>query len=1066
MPKPLVIVESPAKAKTLGRFLGNKYRVEASYGHIRDLPESAAEVPKEIKPKEWGRLGVDVDSDFTPYYVVPNDKKKQVAHLKAAIKDASELLLATDPDREGESISWHLKEVLKPRIPVRRIVFHEITEDAVNEALKSPLSVDDNLVRAQESRRILDRLYGYTLSPLLWKKVQTGLSAGRVQSVAVRLIVEREEERRAFRTGVYWDLEARLQADGREFIAALARVGDERVATGKDFDPQTGVLKNPKARLLDEGAATRLVDAIQGNVPWTVSSVEQKPGVERPAPPFTTSTLTQEASRKLGFSTERTMQAAQRLFQGVDIGNGDMEGLITYHRTDSTTLSDKAIAESARVIRGMFGGEYYDGPRRYQTKVKNAQEAHEAIRPTDFRLAPSELQGVLDPDDLKLYELIWKRTMASQMVDARVLRTSVEFTAKGPGGEDVVLTASGKAIEFAGFRRAYVEGSDDPAAELEEQEAILPQMAEGDRVDRRGTAIALLAVDPKRHETTPPARFTEASLIKELERLGIGRPSTYAPTIATIVRRGYVFRQGKALVPSFTAFAVTKLLREHFGDFVEVGFTAEMEEDLDEISRGEREWVEFLREFYYGNKKKQHRGLLPAVEEGAEKADYPLLDLGTDPDGGEAVRVRIGRFGPFVQVGEGGPGRTASLPDDVAPADLSVEKAMELVRAKAEGPRTLGVDPATGQNVYVMNGRFGWYVQLGETPDAGKRAKGKGAVEKPKRASLQAGMTESTVTLDEALKLLSLPRVVGLHPDDNEPILTNFGRFGPYVKHNDEFRSLESDEDVFGVSFDAALALLRAPKVSRRRGQAPKKTLRELRKDDATLKVLAGRYGPYVTDGTTNASIPRGSDPETLTFSAQETASFLGEANVRHDLNAYLATLPATVRARTLADLIAFNREHADVELALFGQDLFERAEATGGLDEAWRAARETSLRLAGPEGIDRLLRVHGVAALVGPTRPAAWLIDAVHGDQSPGGGGAGSLAAVAGYPHLTVPMGQVRGLPVGLSFIGAKWSDALILSLGYAYEQASNARIDPLFLDSIEASDEIAPHLRPTRRP
>src|SRR6266545_1476078 len=459
MAKPLVIVESPAKAKTLGRFLGAKYRVEASYGHIRDLPESAAEVPKEIKEKEWGRLGVDVDSDFKPYYVVPSDKRKQVAHLKTAVKDASELLLATDPDREGEAISWHLTQVLKPKVPVHRIVFHEITEDAVREALEHPGTVNEDLVRAQESRRILDRLYGYTLSPLLWKKVQTGLSAGRVQSVAVRLIVEREEERRAFHTAVYWDLEATLKGEGREFVATLARINDQRIATGKDFDAKTGELKNPNARLLDEGAAGTLADAIRGNVPWTITSVEQKPGVERPAPPFTTSTLTQEASRKLGFSTERTMQSAQRLFQGVETGNGEMEGLITYHRTDSTTLSDKAIQESARVITAMFGAEYYDAPRKYQTKVKNAQEAHEAIRPTDFRLAPSQLERVLDGDDLKVYDLIWKRTMASQMVDARVLRTTVEISAKGPSttlgtgpGNDVaVLTASGKAIEFAGF---------------------------------------------------------------------------------------------------------------------------------------------------------------------------------------------------------------------------------------------------------------------------------------------------------------------------------------------------------------------------------------------------------------------------------------------------------------------------------------------------------------------------------------------------------------------------------------------------------------------------------------
>ena len=861
---PLVIVESPAKAKTLGRFLGAKYRVEASYGHIRDLPESAAEVPKEIKEKEWGRLGVDVESDFRPYYVVPNDKKKQVAHLRAAVKDASELLLATDPDREGEAISWHLAQVLKPTIPIRRIVFHEITEDAVKEALEHPGVVNEDLVRAQESRRILDRLYGYTLSPVLWKKVQTGLSAGRVQSVAVRLIVEREEERRAFRQSVYWDLEARLKGEGREFVATLARINDQRIASGKDFDPKTGELKNQAVRLLDEAATGSLVEAMRANVPWAITSLEQKPGVERPAPPFTTSTLTQEASRKLGFSTERTMQVAQRLFQGVDTGNGEMEGLITYHRTDSTTLSDKALQESARVIREMFGAEYYDAPRRYQTKVKNAQEAHEAIRPTDFRLAPSQLEKILEGDELKVYELVWKCTMASQMVDARVLRTTMEISAKGSGGDVAVLTASGKAIEFAGFRRAYVEGSDDPAAELEEQETILPQCKVGDLIHQDGSTgasgpITLLDTEPKRHETTPPARFTEASLIKELERLGIGRPSTYAPTIATIVRRGYVFRQGKALVPSFTAFAVTKLLRDHFGDFVETDFTAEMEDDLDEISRGERESIEFLREFYYGNKKKKHRGLLGAVLQGAEKADYPVLELGGESPDGEPVRVRIGRFGPFVQVGDGGPGRTASLPDDMPPADLTVERALELVRVKAEGPRTLGVDPATGMNVYVMNGRYGAYVQLGETLE-GKKA------EKPKRGSLQAGTTESTVTLQEALKLLSLPRVVGLHPDDNEPIVTNFGRFGPYVKHKDEFRSLESEDDVFSISFDAALALMRAPKVSRRRQATQKKMLRELTNEGTIIRLLAGRYGPYVTDGTTNASLPKSTNPESLTF--------------------------------------------------------------------------------------------------------------------------------------------------------------------------------------------------------
>ena len=478
----------------------------------------------EIKEKDWGRLGVDVDSDFTPYYVVPNDKKKQVAHLKAAVKDASELLLATDPDREGEAISWHLTQVLKPKIPVRRIVFHEITEEAVKQALEHPGTVNEDLVRAQESRRILDRLYGYTLSPVLWKKVQTGLSAGRVQSVAVRLIVEREEERRAFRTSTYWDIEANLRGEGREFVATLVRVNDQRVASGKDFDSATGALKNRTVRLLDEVAAGTLVEGVRTNVPWTITGVEQKPGVERPAPPFTTSTLTQEASRKLGFSTERTMQVAQRLFQGVDVGNGEMEGLISYHRTDSTTLSDKALEESARVIQAMFGADYHDGPRRYQTRVKNAQEAHEAIRPTDFRRTPSQLEGVLESDELKVYELIWKRTMASQMVDARVLRTSVEISATVPGGDTAVFTAGGKAIEFAGFRRAYVEGSDDPAAELEEQEAILPQCKVGDRVDRDDRT----PITPGGGRSQAARDRASRALYRSLSHQGTGAPGNRA----------------------------------------------------------------------------------------------------------------------------------------------------------------------------------------------------------------------------------------------------------------------------------------------------------------------------------------------------------------------------------------------------------------------------------------------------------------------------------------------------------------------------------------------------------
>ena len=871
MAKPLVIVESPAKARTLERFLGKKYLVMASIGHVRDLPGKANEIPAAIREKPWGRIAVDVDGDFTPYYVVPSSKKPNVQKLKAALKDASELLLATDPDREGESISWHLTEVLKPKIPVKRIEFHEVTEDAVKEAIQHARSVNDNLVRAQESRRILDRLYGYTLSPVLWRMVQTGLSAGRVQSVAVRLIVEREEARRAFRTAAYWDVEARLRGDGREFAATLVRLGGARIASGKDFDSATGALKSQGVRHVDEGTARRIADEALRRLPWRVSAVEERPGTERPAPPFTTSTLTQEASRKLGFSTERTMQIAQRLFQGIELDTGEIEGLITYHRTDSTSLSDKAVTESARVIRELFGAEYYEGPRRYQTKVKNAQEAHEAIRPTDFRLAPQRLAGVLDPDDLKLYDLIWKRTMASQMPDARVRRTTLELSAELPGGETAVFTASGKTIEFAGFRRAYVEGSDDPQAELEDQETLLPECKVGDAVtgeDSTAAGIVLLALEPKRHETLPPARYTEAALIKELEQAGIGRPSTYASIIATVQQRGYVFRQGKALVPTFTAFAVTHLLRDHFTDYVDVGFTAEMEEVLDEISNGEQGWREFIRRFYRGDGK--HVGLAQVVKQ-SEDVDYPVVDVGEDAETGQVIRVRIGRYGPFLQRGEGGPGHTASLPEDVAPADLTVERAVELLKARAEGPKVLGEDPATGEQVYLMTGRYGAYVQLGETPE--KKVKG---AAKPKRASLLSGMDADSLTLETALQLLALPRELGTHPVSGQPITASQGRFGPYVKHGDEYRSLEESDDLLTIDLARALELFAAPKRSRRRQATARTVLRELGahpRSGAVIRLLAGRYGPYVTDGTTNASLPRGSDPAAI--STEEAVSLI-----------------------------------------------------------------------------------------------------------------------------------------------------------------------------------------------
>jgi DNA topoisomerase-1 len=870
MAKPLVIVESPAKAKTLSRFLGSKYRVEASFGHIRDLPERASEVPESIKDKSWGRMAVDVDGDFTPYYVIPADKKRHITQLKAALKDASEVFLATDPDREGESISWHLKEVLKPKVPVRRIVFHEITEDAVNEAIKDAHDVDENLVRAQESRRILDRLYGYTLSPVLWKKVQTGLSAGRVQSVAVRLIVEREEERRRFKSASFWDLDARLQRDGREFTATLVRLGNDRLASGKDFDPATGALKDDKVRLLKQQDAVTLAQTLQQRLPWAVTNVEERPTTQRPAPPFTTSTLQQEANRKLGFSADRTMSVAQRLFQGLEIGGGEIEGLITYHRTDSTTLSQKALGEAERYIKSEFGDTYYSGPRQYQTKVRNAQEAHEAIRPTDFRQTPAKLAGVLDSDEVRLYELIWKRTIASQMADARLLRTTVEITATTADNTKAVFTASGKAIQFPGFLRAYVEGSDDAAADLGDQETILPKCEVGDQVIAPGSqqarALTLNALDPKGHETTPPARFTEASLVKRLEEDGIGRPSTYAPTIDTIKRRGYVFQQGKAaraaLVPSFTAFAVTTLLRDHFSDYVDTGFTAEVERDLDQISEGQREWIHFLREFYRGGGQ-NGVGLEQKVQQD-ENINYPAVDLGLDPATNEPVRIRIGRYGPFVQRGEGGTGNTASIPDDVAPADFTVEQAVGLLTAKAQGPRSLGADPATGQAIYLMSGRFGAYVQLGETPEKEKGAK---AV-KPKRASIPSNMSEATLTLAEALKLLSLPREVGKHPADGEQIVANFGRFGPYIKYKDEFRSLESEDRVFTVTLDEAVTMLAQPKKGRQR-QATRTVLAALGAhpgSGAQVQLLAGRYGPYVTDGTTNASLPKGADPAKLTM--------------------------------------------------------------------------------------------------------------------------------------------------------------------------------------------------------
>jgi DNA topoisomerase-1 len=847
MAKPLGIVESPAKARTLARLLGDAYRIEASIGHVRDLPENASEVPAAIKDKPWGRMGVDVENGFRPYYVVSRDKSGRIRDLRAAVKDVPEVLLATDPDREGESISWHLLEVLKPNAPVRRIEFHEITEEAVRRAIQDARDIDLRLVDAQESRRIVDRLYGYMVSPVLWKKVQTGLSAGRVQSVAVRLVVEREEARRAFRAGAYWGLEAVLRTDDASFTAPLTRLGSTRVATGRDFDPATGQLRGGEVRMLDEAAATELRDSLAEALPWSVTSVTERPTTQSPSAPFTTSTLQQEANRKFGFSAERTMNAAQRLFA---------DGIISYHRTDSTALSERALREAGDAIRAMYGAEFHRGPRRYRTRVKNAQEAHEAIRPTNFARRPQGLGGAPGSDEARLYELIWKRAVASQMTDARLLRTTLEITAERPDGAGV-FTASGKTVQFPGFLRAYVEGSDDPAAELGDQEVVLPRLEVGDAVTADGQ-LALEKLDAGRHETTPPPRFTDASLVRRLEEDGIGRPSTYASIISTIERRGYVWRQGKALVPTFTAFAVTQLLKEHFAALVELGFTGQIEENLDEIAKGERARDEFLAAFYNGDDGRWP-GLRQLVENETQ-IEYPIVTLGRHPERGVPVVVRIGRFGPYVQVGEGDDAMTASVPDETPPADFALDEAIALVESRARGPATLGTDPETGLSVFVMTGRFGPYVQLGETPERGSDTK-------PRRASLTAGDDPGSITLERALELLSLPRLVGHDPDSGEEITANIGRFGPYVKRGSEFRSLDSEEAIFDVTLDEAIQRLNQEKPTRR--QRSRTVLRELGPHPASgaeVRLLDGRYGPYVTDGTLNASLPKDMKADDVTL--------------------------------------------------------------------------------------------------------------------------------------------------------------------------------------------------------
>jgi DNA topoisomerase-1 len=831
----LVIVESPAKARTIGKYLGSGYTVEASIGHVRDLPEGAKQIPAKYKGESWSNLGVNVDEDFTPIYVVPPGKTKQIKLLKDLLKDASALYLATDEDREGEAISWHLVEILQPKVPVHRLVFHEITKDAIQAALASPRDVDDGLVRAQETRRILDRLYGYEVSPLLWRKVRPKLSAGRVQSVAVRLIVERERARMAFVSADWWDLIGKFaKSSGQQLEAELISVDGRRIPAGKDFDSSTGKLKNEELMLLDAESAAALVEKIRSGE-FRVASVEDKPYTTKPYPPFTTSTLQQEANRKLGYTARRAMQVAQSLYEN---------GHITYMRTDSTNLATVAIEDARRLVAQEYGDNFLpEQPRVHKSKVKNAQEAHEAIRPAGhpFEL-PEALRSVLNTDEFKLFDLIWKRTMASQMADSRGRRIILRIE-----GEGCVFQVSGKTIDFPGYLRAYVEGSDDPDAELADQERSLPDVAEGESLN----CVDMLA---KQHSTHPPDRFSEASLTKSLEELGIGRPSTYASIIDTIQARNYVFKKGGALVPTWVAFSVVKLLEDHLSRLVDYKFTAQMEDDLDAISRGERGHVDYLREFYFGN---GSPGLKPQLEHKAENIDARGISrilIGT-PDGGEPVYVRVGRYSPFVEQGE----RTASLTEETPPDEVTLEAALKLLEQAQLAEEPLGTCPETGKLVFLKVGRFGPYVQRGNPDDE----------EKPQNASLLKGITPEDVDLATALKLLSLPRNLGDHPQQGEPVMAFNGRYGPYVKSGEETRSLPADLSPLDVTLEQALELLAQPKTRGRRSAAVREPIKVFDASPVTgnkVQLLDGRYGPYVTDGETNASLPKSTNPEELKF--------------------------------------------------------------------------------------------------------------------------------------------------------------------------------------------------------
>ncbi len=820
--------------------------MESSVGHIRDLPPNAEAIPKKYKKEPWARLGIDVDNGFDPLYVVPPDKKEQVATLKKKLKGASELYLATDEDREGEAIAWHLVEELKPKIPVKRLVFHEITNAAIDQALRSPRDINSRLVTAQETRRILDRLVGYEVSPVLWKKLRPKLSAGRVQSVATRLIVAREEARMRFVESAFCGIEATM-ADGnggRPFTARLAELDGGKIAIGKDFDQETGELKK-KAIVLDLDRAKALASELE-SAPFSVTEVVEKPFTNRPSPPFMTSTLQQEAGRKLRFNARRTMRIAQSLYEN---------GYITYMRTDSLTLSHEALNAARHQVTELYGAEYLpENPRVYRSKSKSAQEAHEAIRPagSSFR-TPASLKSKLDADQMKLYDLIWKRTLASQMKDAHGVSTRVRIEAPTEEHGIATFATSGKVITFAGFIRAYVAGSDDPEAELADEEKILPKLVQGQGLQAE-------KLEATSHTTKPPARYTEASLVKELEARGIGRPSTYASIIQTIQDRGYVWHKGQALVPTFTAFAVVRLLERNLPDLVDYDFTARMEDELDAIAAGESEAAPWLHDFYFGvadaeNGRRQimRMGLhaLVATGEDIDPREASRISIGQTAEG-ERVAVRVGRFGPYIQIGDSE--QRASVPDDMPPDELTLDRAFEMLAKAAEGDRPIGDDPETGKPIYVKEGRFGPYVQLGDREDGG---------DKPKMASLWKSMSPENVTVDDAVMLLSFPREVGTHPETGEVITVQDGRYGPYVKMGKETRSLENQDQLATITLDEAVAKLKEPKKGRRSGAAA--VIADLGvhpESGDPIQVKTGRFGPYVTDGTVNATVPKGTDPE------------------------------------------------------------------------------------------------------------------------------------------------------------------------------------------------------------